>query len=219
MSTPTPASNLPTRQQLDEIDALLRRMLSLPSLAGEPSAAPPASPPTTASVSFPTPTVREIPPPHPPAAGEPAVQSWRVEWPQQPAPQPTSMAAWGAPVHPGPENPRWPASAQVHQPTPPIPFGTPVAATPVAPALPVESANKDREIGSVFHAVLALSNGTFNLITYLLGPLGAYLRGPGRNLLGWIGIAMVVAAGAWAVGEWYGCDWPRPDFSKIRLPR
>jgi hypothetical protein len=59
-------------------------------------------------------------------------------------------------------------------------------------------------------------NGTFNLLTYLLGPLGAWLRGSGRNALGWAGILMLLAAGAWAAGEWVGYEWPAVDLSRFR---
>jgi hypothetical protein len=215
MSTPAPSGQLPTRQQLDEIDALLRRMLSLPSMAGE-SSAPSAAPP---AVSFPAPAIREVPPPSPPAAGEPVVQSWRVEWPQQPppaAPQP-SVAAWGAPVNRMAETPPWLAAASAPSAAIAVPFANPVAAPPAPPPGTVDSKDTGGDANSL--SLLAIVNGAFNLVTYLLGPLGAYLRGPGRNLLGWAGIAMIVAAGVWAAGEWYGYEWPRLDLSKFRMPR
>ena len=61
MATPTPAAHLPTRQQLDEIDALLRRMLTLPPLAGEAASEPATAPPApAAAVTYPVPVVREV---------------------------------------------------------------------------------------------------------------------------------------------------------------
>jgi hypothetical protein len=66
--------------------------------------------------------------------------------------------------------------------------------------------------------LLTLVNGTFNVLTYLLGPLGTWLRGPGRNALGWCGILMLLAAGAWAAGEWVGYEWPAIDLSRFGGP-
>src|SRR5687767_4067004 len=119
MATPSPAA-LPTRQQLDEIDALLRRMLTLPPLPGEPAeTSPPPAPPAV----YPAPTVREVPPPHDPLPGEPVVREWRAEWPAAAAPQPASVVAWGSPV---PANPPMGLAA------PPVPLAAPpVYAVPV----------------------------------------------------------------------------------------
>ena len=84
-------NNLPTRQQLEEIDALLKRMLSLPPLAGE------AAEPLT-----PTPAPTETPT----AYAEPRIQSWRVEWPAPAAPASTPAPA-PAPSRRQPPR-RWP---------------------------------------------------------------------------------------------------------------
>jgi hypothetical protein len=62
--------------------------------------------------------------------------------------------------------------------------------------------------------LLEILNQTFNILTYLLGPLGTWLRGAGRNTLGWCGILMLLATGVWAAAEWQGFDW-----SKINLAR
>ncbi len=31
----------------------------------------------------------------------------------------------------------------------------------------------------------------------------------GRNLLGWLGIAMIVGSLGWAAADWYGAAWTR----------
>ena len=49
--------------------------------------------------------------------------------------------------------------------------------------------------------LLVLLNQTFNVLTYFLGPIGTWLRGGGRNALGWCGMLMLVVAGGWAVAE------------------
>jgi hypothetical protein len=217
MATPTPAQ-LPTRQQLDEIDALLRRMLTLPPLASaaaESTVSPLA--PGPAAVSYPTPTIREVPAPRPPAPGEPAVQEWRVGWQQPPTSPPPSVVAWGSPVPlatpaDAPYRPEAPAYLFPPPPAPPHPAGVPYAPplpvpTPASPAPPSAS--------PVLWPLIAL-NVTFNVATYLLGPLGTWLRGSGRTTMGWLGIGMILAAGGWAAGEWYGYDWPKIDVSAVQ---
>jgi len=222
MVTPTPAAHLPTRQQLDEIDALLRRMLTLPPLAGEAApepAAPPASlPAPAAGLTYPAPTIREVPAPRPPMPGEPVVQEWRVGWTAPPAPPP-SVVAWGSPVPlamPA-EDPNHANATPAYQPNP-YQIAAPTSPTPVtAPAYPFHApaSAATPTISPLLWPLVAL-NVTFNVLTYLLGPLGSWLRGPGRTLIGWLGIGMILAAGVWAVGEWYGYDWPRFDLAALQ---
>ncbi len=217
MATPSPASSLPTRQQLDEIDALLRRMLTLPPLPGEPTEPPPET--SAPAISYPAPSVREVPPPHDPRPGEPVVREWRAQWPATPAPQP-SVVAWGSPAPLGPPPALGPD---------PVPMAAPVAAAhlPFAVELaggpgfvpgqpPPSTAQPPAALPVQF---LVLLNGTFNLLTYLLGPLGTWLRGSGRTALGWCGILMIVAAAAWAAGEWAGYEWPAVDLSRFGGPK
>jgi hypothetical protein len=203
MATTTAGTQLPTRQQLDEIDTLLRRMLSLPALGTDPEPAPP--PPTAYGPA----SIREIPPAVPPAPGDPVVHSWRVEWPQAAAPQaPPPVVAWGSPV------------------TNPVPLATPVppyaltmpAAQPAPPPGPtfVEQPPPSRlapPVPGYLWPTIVL-NWVFDALSYLLGPVGSWMRGSGRPTLGWIGILMVLAAGGWAFGEWSGVDWPKIDVAK-----
>lgn len=214
MTPSTTPNNLPTRQQLDEIDALLRRMLTLPPM-GDPAGT--TSPQTApGSYMFPPPVVREVPSTAPAVPGDPRVQSWRVEWPQQPAPgaNPQSVVAWGSPVPTAVEpQPPW-ALAAPPMAAPSMPHQPPFA----APA-PTEPSSTSQPTQSIFILLLMALNGIFNLITYLLGPLGTWLRGSGRGLMGWVGIAMIIAAAVWALGEWYGYDWPKPNWSRLGVSR
>jgi hypothetical protein len=218
MATPTPAAqtaHLPTRQQLDEIDALLRRMLALPPLAGEAtndSATPPPAPAAPpAPVSYPV-AIREVPPPRPPMPGDPVVQEWRVG-----LSQPPSVVAWGSPVPlatPA-EVPYQPAEQRA--PAYPLPgyYPPPAAApAPVANPDPANSATAN-PVSPLLWPLIAL-NVIFNVLTYLVGPPGSWLRGPGRSVMGWLGIGMILAAGVWAAGEWLGYDWPKIDVSAIQ---
>ena len=221
MATPTPVQ-LPTRQQLDEIDALLRRMLALPPLAGEASAQPAPAPPTPtpAASTYATPTIREVPPARPPAAGEPVVQEWRVGW-QQPAAAPLpSVLTWGAPVPlatlaEAPYDSQPPAYPILSPPATHSPPAT--IAVPLGPPLsvPAQASPTAPSISPILWPLVAL-NVTFNIATYLLGPLGTWLRGSGRTLMGWLGIGMILAAGTWAAGEKFGYDWPKIDLSAVQ---
>src|SRR5262245_16486677 len=129
-TTTTPTSQLPTRQQLDEIDALLRRMLTLPPLTGEAAPPPPTSFPATPPVS--EAIIRETTPPQ-----EPAVKSWRVEWPQPQTSQPPSVVAWGSPVPAPTELPPW--ATNIAPATPPVaaPVVAPQSTQQIAPTPPL----------------------------------------------------------------------------------
>jgi hypothetical protein len=217
MATSTPTAQLPTRQQLDEIDALLRRMLTLPATSDEPPATP--QPHAPVGMTYPTPTIREIPPLYTPATGDPVVHAWRAEWPQSPAPSPpASVVSWGSPVPlatpaEAPYSPPYqPSSPPGYSPagySPPAPVYTPPMIAPqVYGAAPTAVVRPPVPI-SLWPFILL--NGTFNILSYLLGPLGTWLRGPGRTMMGWLGIGLILAAGVWAAGEWYGYDWPKID--------
>jgi hypothetical protein len=221
----TPTTSLPTRQQLDEIDALLKRMLSLPALPGEPAdPAPAPEPPPAPAMTYPAPAIREVAPPAPPQAGDPVVREWRVEWSPPPAPQPPPVVAWGAPVAPAamaalpprfdPNPPYLPPTYPTATPaTDQLPFAMPVGYVPGQP--PPSSAKPPTSLPM---QLVVLLNQVFNILTYLLGPLGTWLRGTGRNTLGWCGIMMLIAAGAWAAAEWQGFDWSRIELSRFGLP-
>ncbi|HVK11855.1 MAG TPA: hypothetical protein VM597_23990 [Gemmataceae bacterium] len=200
MATTTAGSNLPTRQQLDEIDTLLRRMLSLPALGSDPEPAPPAA-------STYGPTIREIPPATPPSPGDPVVHSWRVEWPHAapPAPVPEAtptVAAWGSPA----TTPYARAVPVNPVPAPGVTFVEQPPPSRLAPPVP----------GYLWPALVV--NWVFDALSYLLGPLGAWLRGSGRPVLGWTGVVMILAAAGWAFGEWAGYDWPRVDVARWVKP-
>lgn len=219
MATPSPAA-LPTRQQLDEIDALLRRMLTLPPLPGEPAETQAPPEPPAPAVVYPAPTVREVPPPRDPLPGEPVVREWRAAWPAAPAPQPASVVAWGSAAA-GPPPAAATSAPPVPMAAPPV-YAVPVPAEPVVFAAPVPGQPPPSTVpppAALPVQFLLLLNGTFNLLTYLLGPLGTWLRGPGRNALGWAGVLMLLAAGVWAAGEWAGYEWPAVDLSRFGISK
>jgi hypothetical protein len=217
LATPSPAASLPTRQQLDEIDALLKRMMSLPPFPGEAAEQP--TDPSAPAITYAAPSVREVPPPRDPSPGEPVVREWRVEWPHAPVAPAPSVVAWGSPAPVGPPpgfNPD-PVLVAAAVAANHLPFAVelPAGSLPVPGQPPPSTAGPPASLPVQF---LVLLNGAFNVLTYLLGPLGTWLRGPGRAALGWCGILMLLAAAAWAAGEWLGYEWPPIDLSRFGGP-
>lgn len=215
MATQASPSHLQTRQQLDELDALLQRMLALPSSPEMPVAlAEPVEPEEFAPLPPTLPMTQRS------AVYESNVQSWRMSAPvmepplatavedtplHQPAPYPYSMV-YGQPLPaetPPPLEPWTP---------PPPPRATEVPYA--APAWAAEATPANESYPSAMALPFIAVNRLFDLLTFLLGPFGGWLRRPnGRNTLGWLGILMIVAAVGWVALEWYGFDWTRQSFS------
>ena len=218
MSSPPPLPPAhPTRQQLDELDALLRRMLE-PDSAPEPAAETPPEPPPGPAVSY-----RVIQPaaegPAATAADttKPDEEQWvplRSTW--QPSPHTwgplaeswqQAQAARGAP--PGPPD----------SPSPPAPTPAPEAATPPPIIRPVSGfvQRQPEPTGPEALAAPPISrwlrpllwcNRGFDALTGPLGAPGRWLRGRrGRAVLGAVGLLCLAAAVARAVAEGIGWTW------------
>jgi hypothetical protein len=196
MATPTPP---PTRQQLDDLDALLQRMLALPvNPADEP--APPDPP-----VPYPEPL--------PPPAGNVVLDD-----PAPPiAPPPVRLGSADLPVgaasRAAPEEPasarrvylvdaasRAAAPAAVPlpllNPVPPAERRPPTLPPPDRPRSPRQALIASRPPGEplLLRPVLRL-NRLFDALALGLGAPGRWLRRPaGRTLLGLAGLALLAAA-------------------------
>jgi hypothetical protein len=172
MATPTPP---PTRQQLDDLDALLQRMLALPV---NPSDEPPEPPPDPEPLSPPPgnviiddspPTRPVVPPPRFPA---PAVAL------PLPLLNPVPPAERRPPVLPPPDRPVSPRQALIASRPPPEPL--------------------------LLRPVLGI-NRLFDAVALGLGAPGRWLRRPaGRTLLGLIGLALLAAAVAFVLLDQIG---------------
>lgn len=212
LSSPNGTANgRPTRQQLDELDALLQKMLELPvnRLAEDeyrPDAAP-AGPPR---------------PDAPPAdeAGQwvPLSQAWEP-----------SSATWGPlaerfrralPGGDGPPENAPPPAADASLPASTSGSGSSLPETlsyrfatfpPTAPApaaRPSEPAAAAAAPRSVPGAFLAAVTWCFDLCLSPTGGLGAWLKSPaGRALLAALGFLMLAAAGAVCVADALGWTW------------
>jgi hypothetical protein len=229
VTTSPTSSRSPVRQQLDELDALLQRMLSLPHNSAEP--APPAE-------RTPPPITRPIE--HPPRAPQsPALQDgWK-----QPA---MMLLADSGPVAPPatPEPPRWdpswginlnpqngssvftaptpmPMRAMPVETPPPVIRSEPVAYTmpqpsvePARPTSPLpatipEPAYRPRpsmraEPPSLLAAPFAAIDSLFDTLVSIF-PLGSLLTTRiGKNIVGVAGLLMLASGLTWAALDFFG---------------
>ena len=183
-----------TKQLLDELDALMQRMLAVPVQPAETEAAPQAGPEPRQVELMPapiTPVVQAPPLPQPAAPAEPFLPAAAVPLVPIIVQRPTGVAAAtpAQPRPPAPASPRAEQAAVQPLPKPRSPWMNPTATkTSVGLAVP----------GWGSRLLLAV-NRMYDRGTDRLGPVGRWLRGEtGRSLLGWTGLAMVVVALVWA---------------------
>lgn len=195
MATPAPR---PTRQQLDDLDALLQRMLALPVNPGEEPAPP-------------------EPPPAEPLAASPAAPPL---FPEPLTPPPGNMILTDLPpAPPAPASaPRPPAPAVVPAELVPLPLLNPVPpAERRPPALPAPDrrlsprealiASRPPTAPLLLRPILWV-NRVFDGLAFALGAPGRWLRRPaGRALLGAAGLLLLAAALALALLDRIGWTW------------
>lgn len=183
-----PSPNDLTRQQLDELDALLQKMLAVPLAPAEPPPPVPHTPPL-AQTPLP-PAWRSDPPAAVPApslahltAPEPPV-TLKFEPPAPPpAPAPVAKAPKPAPVPPPPAPKPAPVVAAPKPVAPPKPAAPSAVVTPTPESIPVPL------VAIPFVAL----NGLFDSACGLFGPPGRLLRsGFFKHLYGLIGLGLVV---------------------------
>jgi hypothetical protein len=236
----TYASQQQTRQQLDELDALLQRMLSLPLSSADPATL--KAPSTSAEAFAPLPPTLPAMPAAPPRSSSHAgVQAWRVETvppvaqlmgsaPGQdelPLADPVDSPAV-PPYAPPPPQPRFSVpqipsanpQGQAASPSVPYPFmavygqsgQVPASAQEAAiPAPQWQSPKAVVEPGTPFILwPLVPVNWVFDLFTHLLGPLGFWLRRPSGRTA--LGwLGILMIVGA--VG-WAVADWYGMDWTR-----
>jgi hypothetical protein len=209
-----PAALQSTRQMLDELDALMDRMLAIPVNDLDD---PPPSPrgvvrmPTVSA----TLTVLDAPADDEDAPAGEEPPPLRQSFPSYSA----DLAAAPQETGPLPQLIEPPAFRPVQQTDQhdldPIPEEVipPSIAAITAPAFSpnmAESPPNLRESPWVDRCLLPLVwfNEGFDRCTLLLGGFGRGLRGPrGRYLLGLTGLALLVTAGVWLVKDWLGWAW------------
>lgn len=223
-----PSPNDLTRQQLDELDALLQRMLSVPLAPADTPApravaeadAPPLppswridQPAPAASASVPHLVLAEPPSsgalmPEP-APAEPTAPVAAPKPPAKAAPAPPPLPKPAPPAEPAPK----PAPAPVATAPVSVPAPKPVAPTPVAVApVPPAPATAEPPVPLPLWPLLAL-NAAFDAVCGLLGPPGRVLRsGFCKNVYGLIGFALLAYTLAHVAleQEWITLPFPLP---------
>ncbi|MDY3563796.1 hypothetical protein R5W23_005418 [Gemmata sp. JC673] len=218
-----PSPNDLTRQQLDELDALLQKMLTVPLAPVDPPTQtaplpPPVQPPgppnwrpeppvpapslAHLATTQPPATLKFEPPavPTPPAPPAPVAKSAPAPAPTPvPVPKPVAAApAPKAPPTPTPKSAPAPAPKQaVPSPTFPASKVTPVPVPrPAAPPTPAPApSGSDVPVPLPAIPFVAL-NGLFDGICELFGPPGRLLRsGFFKNLYGFAGLGLIVYTG------------------------
>ncbi len=214
-----------TRQQLDELDALMQRMLALPVDSPDNLANTPIQPPAgdtssegASASSEAGPGVAAV------LAPEPAIPV-QVEQPREKGDCPLEDRGT-VPFFVGQSEPLPPAADPVPLAFPPdnmeswdntsrapvvVPFAgldsrTLEVKLGKSPGVSAENARSRRVAWPVYP--LLWINWPFDRATGLLGPLGRRLRGPGgRALLGWGGLLLLAAALVWLAWDGLGWTW------------
>jgi hypothetical protein len=185
----------PTRRQLDELDALMQRMLALP--VNSPDPAPPANEKSQSATAPEGMTPKtEVQDRAGPAASKPSAARSTEALPR-PGPALQSSPA-----------PRRPSEASVPE---------PVLASAVAVERSVELAERPRAEQSAGKERLLIArpllplwwtNRFFDACMAGLGDPGRWLAGAkGRSLLGWTGLVLLLAALSWIALERFDWIW------------
>jgi hypothetical protein len=231
------------RQQLDELDAILQRMLTLPvnGQAGEeerPKTDPPITPPPARRRPVAAPVLEK--PPLPETAPSPP----RVERPAkppgpitifQPVSSPSALSVPElppleiatppivAPSQSAPSSqplPGW-GPAHLEAPTstlarvdPPAAPELPKELDPIIPTKPSEfferhrARIKEQRRAAPWLGPLGWLNAAFDCCSVALGRPGLWLvRSDVRNVMGWVGVGLLLAAAVILVGDWFGWTW------------
>lgn len=188
-----PSPNDLTRQQLDELDALLQRMLSVPLAPAD------------------TPMPASAPPGRSGSDGPPLPPSWRVDPPTPaagaslphialPEPSPSVTPKFEPPPAPPPAPAKKPA-AVAPTPKPPAPAPAPKAAPPVVPPAKPQAAPTPPTPAAppvpLLLVPLVAFNALFDSICGLFGPLGRLFRsGFFKHIYGLVGLGLIAYTAA-----------------------
>ena len=179
-----------TRQMLDELDALMERMLSLPVNDG-------SEPPPPALAA----TLTVVPEQEGDGAQPPSLQKIRsLRRARQE--EPTYRTEVEAPPS-EPPPPVWGRSEPMPADEEILP---PLAERP--PTRAKRYTGQRRSLGSRFYQPLIWINQLYDHVTQWLGPAGRWLRGTGgRTLVGYLGLILFCLALAWGLRDWISMMW------------
>ncbi|MBI2805367.1 MAG: hypothetical protein HYX68_10360 [Planctomycetes bacterium] len=198
-----------TKQMLDDLDALMEKMLALP--VNDLEDAPPFPKEVVRAPTLSAKLTLLQSPPEPPSAP-----------PDPPAPTATTTVepfvgfapfphpAFQSPHFNLPVEPEAPRQAPAPLPAPVTNDIAPAAFRPRLEPTPIETPTAEPTPGPriALHPLVWI-NQAFDHATTFLGGSGAWLRGPaGRALLGLSGIALSLIAVGWFLKDWMGWNWP-----------
>ena len=187
----SPLLEQPTRRQLDELDALMERMLALPVDLPDDTAVSPAPPAAS------TPVVSE---PSKVEAERPKIEAA----PASPASVPASVITPSEKSADDAGRAALPLAAKV---VTLLASPQKTEESPTRPVAPRQERAAALRIAWPLRPLLWL-NVAFDYSTAWLGPIGRWLRGPtGRAVLGWAGLLLLAAALAWLVWDGMGWTW------------
>jgi hypothetical protein len=235
MSTPPRSTVQASREQLDELDALLQRMLELPVDPTEDTA-PAAS--NNESTKIPPPAPKDIPSvttiPSPGGLKRPVQPRGYVddrgtsrqgsEVPKGEAKKPVARRPAKPVQKPSCTPPATPTPSPVGPTIKIVAPGTGAPAQPAQQPSPTSPEAVAAEAGiavatvvpatgtpaplAVWQWPLGWLNLMFDFVASRLGPPGRWARQPtGRRILGWIGVALLVVSLALLILDWIG--WPQ----------
>lgn len=221
-----------TRRMLDELDALMERMLALPvdAPADPPGPSVPSDflPKLSATLTLLERGIEEAPARKAPAETPPATSP--VAAPNIPSYvadlEEGIREAAGSKSSPGTSEP---AEAHESAASPGIP-ASPVRRVPGATPPPPEAAAEDPDVPPALGCLpipeitplprrrrawttlvllpLLMVNWAWDFCTWLIGPSGRWLRSPTvKNLLGYTGLGLLAVAAGWLLKDWMGWTW------------
>jgi hypothetical protein len=229
MSTVPPARpELPqgTRQLLEELDALMQRMLAVP--VNDPSDVPESQgntiqPAQTTTAALPVKAEQHVPasattakvlaathqagPALPTPHRKPEPEQATVHLPPTPPmPGPGEVPLGGFWPHPALQSPH--ALSATRQPPTAPPHWSPPSGQRSAQSAARPNPAPHRPADNWWLNSLIWSNRTFDRCTASLGCPGRWLQGRGgRTLLGWLGIGLLLGSVAWGAGSWLDWTW------------
>jgi hypothetical protein len=200
-----PASLQSTREMLDELDALMDRMLALPVNDLEEATSPARETVRMPMVSA-TLTVLESPAAEAeaPARSEtPPPRETTPTYRTDLAPASTEVASAKALA----SMPQVEAEPVPEEAIPPSIMNLTVPSVKLTPVVTPLRVPRRSVAGMCLLPLLWFDRG-FDLVAGFLGRPGHWLRGPrGRHFLGMTGLTLLVVAGLWLVKDWLGWTW------------
>jgi len=200
-----------TKQLLDELDALMEKMLALPVSSADDAAPLPEElarlPRVTATLTVLESAAPDLEQSQTDTAGLSALASSpRVDEPAKTGPPHVEFDPKRAsPSHKEESlasparSPSYMTNVEAAVPEEAIPPSLLNVQVPEIEVLPV----RPRPWASVAIQPLLLVNGIFDLLTFFLGPLGRWLRtGPGRSFLAFAGVVLAVLGIGWLIRDW-----------------